>query len=69
MIPEAHHSAPVRLFSSVDRQVTLSFVLDYPTPATVSRIKTTRMNGFLTRHHYTGPVPALHRTATSITAA
>ena len=33
MILEAYHPAPVRLFSSVDRQITLSFVLDYPTPA------------------------------------
>jgi transposase len=58
MILEAYHPAPVRLFSSVDRQITLSFVLDYPTPAIASRIKTTRMSGFLTRHHYTGRVPA-----------
>ena len=33
MILEAYHPAPVRLFSSVDRQITLHFVLDYPTPA------------------------------------
>ncbi len=58
MILEAYHPAPVRLFSSVDRQITLSFVLDYPTPAIVGRIKTTRMAGFLARHHYTGRVPA-----------
>jgi len=58
MILEAYHPAPVRLFSSVDRQITLSFVLDYPTPAVASRVKTTRMQGFLTRHHYTGRVPA-----------
>src|SRR3954451_8975491 len=58
MILEAYHPAPVRLFSSVDRQITLSFVLDYPTPAIASRVKTTRMDGFLTRHHYTGRVPA-----------
>jgi transposase len=58
MILEAYHPAPVRLFSSVDRQITLSFVTDYPTPALASRIKTTRMSGFLTRHHYTGRVPA-----------
>ena len=37
-ILEAYHPAPVRLFSSVDRQITLSFVLDYPTPATESRV-------------------------------
>lgn len=58
MILEAYHPAPVRLFSSVDRQITLSFVTDYPTPAVASRIKATRMAGFLTRHHYTGRVPA-----------
>lgn len=58
MILEAYHPAPVRLFSSLDRQITLSFVLDYPTPAVAGRIKTTRMAGFLTRHHYTGRVPA-----------
>ena len=58
MILEAYHPAPARLFSSVDRQITLSFVLDYPTPATASRVKTTRMQGFLARHHYTGRVPA-----------
>lgn len=58
MILEAYHPAPARLFSSVDRQITLSFVLDYPTPATASRVKTTRLSGFLSRHHYTGRVPA-----------
>lgn len=58
MILEAYHPAPARLFSSVDRQITLSFVNDYPTPANASRVKTTRMAGFLTRHHYTGRVPA-----------
>ena len=58
MILEAYHPAPVRLFSSVDRQIMLSFVLDYPTPAVASRVKTTRMAGFLTRHRYTGRVPA-----------
>jgi len=58
MILEAYHPAPVRLFSSVDRQITLHFVLDYPTPQTASRVKTTRMAGFLGRHHYTGRVSA-----------
>ncbi|WP_230314132.1 IS110 family transposase [Nakamurella alba] len=54
MILEAYHPAPVHLFSSVDREITLKFVLDYPTPAAASRVKTARMDGFLTRHHYTG---------------
>jgi transposase len=55
-ILEAYHPAPARLFSSVDRQITLHFVLDCPTPAAASRIEATRMSGFLTRHHYTGRV-------------
>jgi transposase len=42
----------------VDRQITLAFIRDYPTPAIASRVKTTRMAGFLARHHYTGRVPA-----------
>jgi transposase len=54
MIMEAYHPAPVHLFSSVDRQITLSFIVDYPTPANAGRIKTTRMSGFLQRNHYTG---------------
>jgi transposase len=56
MILEAYHPAPVRLFSSVDRQITLAFVFDYPTPQAAARIKTARMDGFLSRHHYTGRV-------------
>ena len=55
---EAYHPAAVRLFSSVDRQISLSFVVDYPTPAAASRVKATRMAGFLRRHHYTGRVTA-----------
>lgn len=58
MILEAYHPAPARLFSSMDRQIALAFVLDYPTPATASRIKTTRMAGFCKHNSYTGRVPA-----------
>lgn len=58
MLLEAYRPAPVRLFSSVDRQITLSFVTDYPTPANASRVKTPRKAGFLSRHHFTGRVPA-----------
>ncbi len=31
-ILEAYHPALARLFSSVDRQITLAFIADYPTP-------------------------------------
>lgn len=57
-ILEAYHPAPVRLFSSVDRQFTLSFITDYPTPAAASRLRTARIAGFCKRNSYTGRVPA-----------
>jgi transposase len=57
-ILDAYHPAPVRLFSSMDRQIALAFVQDYPTPAIASRVRTTRMQGFLTRHGYSGRTPA-----------
>lgn len=57
-ILEAYHPAPVRLFSSVDRQITLSFITDYPTPAAASRLRTARIAGFCKRNSYTGRVPA-----------
>lgn len=56
-ILEAHHPALARLFSSVDRPITLHFFLGYPAPAAASPIKTARMNGFLSRHRYTSRVP------------
>lgn len=57
-ILECYHPAPARLFSSMDRQIALAFVADYPTPAVASRVRTTRMAGFLRRNAYTGRVPA-----------
>jgi len=57
-ILECYHPAPARLFSSLDRQIALAFVADYPTPAVASRVRTTRMAGFLRRNAYTGRVPA-----------
>jgi transposase len=57
-ILEAYHPAPARLFSSVDRQITLAFIADYPTPAAASRLRTARISGFCKRNSYTGRVPA-----------
>jgi transposase len=57
-ILESYHPAPARLFSSMDRQIALAFVADYPTPQVASRVRTTRMAGFLRRNGYTGRVPA-----------
>jgi transposase len=55
---EAYHPAAARLFSSVDRAITLAFVRDYPTPQAALRLGQCRMQAFLDRHGYTGRVPA-----------
>ncbi|MCA4726607.1 IS110 family transposase [Mycolicibacterium fortuitum] len=53
-ILEAYHPAPLHLFSSLDRDITLAFIRTYPTPAQASRITTARMGGFTSRHGYSG---------------
>lgn len=57
-ILDAYHPAPTKLFSSIDRQITLSFIMEYPTPQSASRLRTTRVGGFCRRHSYTGRVGA-----------
>ncbi len=57
---EAYHPAPLHLFSSLDRDITLAFIRDYPNPASASRVTEDRMRRFCTRHGYTGRVdPAI----------
>jgi transposase len=63
MILEAYHPAAASLFSSVDRQITLAFVRDYPTPQQAARIGEQRMRRFLARHSYRGRVSASVLTA------
>lgn len=46
------------LFSSVDRDATLAFLRDYPTPEAASRVGEARMAGFCRRIGYSGRVPA-----------
>ena len=55
---EAYHPAAARLFSSVDRKISLSFIREYPTPETAAHIGQKRMQRFVSRHGYTGRVPA-----------
>lgn len=52
----AYHPAPTKLFSSVDRQITLAFIQDYPTPQSASRLRATRVGGFCRRNNYSGRV-------------
>lgn len=57
-ILECYHPAAARLFSSVDRQITLAFIRDYPTAEQAARLGPARMQRFLERHGYRGRVPA-----------
>ncbi|MGB8384057.1 MAG: IS110 family transposase [Dermatophilaceae bacterium] len=51
---EAYHPAPLHLFSSLDRDITLAFVEDYPTPEQAARVGRDRMAAFCRRHGYSG---------------
>lgn len=57
-ILDCYHPAATRLFSSVDRQITLAFIRDYPTAEQAARLGLARMQRFLDRHSYRGRVPA-----------
>lgn len=51
---DAYHPAPLHLFSTLDRDITLDFVADYPTPEQAARVGAARMHGFCRRHGYSG---------------
>jgi transposase len=57
-IMDAYHPAPLHLFSTLDRDISLHFIADYPTPAQASRIGTARMDAFCRRHGYSGRTAA-----------
>ena len=51
-VMDAYHLAPLHLFSSLDRDISLDFITDYPTPEQAARIGTGRMAAFCRRHGY-----------------
>jgi transposase len=51
---EAYYPAPLHLFSSLDRDITLDFIADYPTPQQAARVTPARMEAFCRRHGYSG---------------
>lgn len=55
---EAYYPAPLHLFSSLDRDITLAFITDYPTPQHAARVGPARMQTFCHRHGYSGRTPA-----------
>ncbi|MGI5291989.1 IS110 family transposase [Nonomuraea polychroma] len=59
-ILDAYHPAPLHLFSSLDRDITLAFITDYPTPAQARRVGLARMETFCRRHGYSGRVSPEH---------
>jgi hypothetical protein len=62
---QVYHPAVLELFSSLDRDITLAFLRDYPTPAHAGRVGPARMVAFCARHGYSGRTrPAARRAAT-----
>jgi transposase len=57
-IVQAYHPAALHLFSSLDRDITLAFLRDYPTPEQAGRVGAVRMAAFCARHGYSGRTPA-----------
>ncbi len=53
-VVQVYHPAVLYLFSSLDRDITLAFLRDYPTPAQAARVGTARMAAFCARHGYSG---------------
>ncbi|WP_435215623.1 IS110 family transposase [Streptomyces sp. bgisy034] len=53
-ILESYHPAVLHLFSSLDRDISLAFLQDYPTPEQARRIGPERMKAFTGRHGYSG---------------
>ena len=50
----AYHPAVLDLFSSLDRDISLAFLRDYPTPAHARKVGAARMGAFCARHGYSG---------------
>ena len=53
-IMDAYYPAPLHLFSALDRDISLDFIADYPTPEQAGRIGVARMEAFCRRHSYSG---------------
>lgn len=53
-IVQVYHPAVLHLFSSLDRDITLAFLRDYPSPEQAGRVGAARMAAFCARHGYSG---------------
>jgi transposase len=57
-VMDAYHPAPLHLFSSLDRDITVAFITHYSTPAEAGRVGPARMAAFCQRQHYSGRTKA-----------
>jgi transposase len=53
-IVQVYHPGVLHLFSSLDRDISLAFLRDYPTPTQAGRVGASRMAAFCARHGYSG---------------
>lgn len=53
-IVQVYHPSALHLFSSLDRDISLAFLRDYPTPMQAGRVGPARMAAFCARHGYSG---------------
>jgi transposase len=53
-IVQTYHPGVLHLFSSLDRDISLAFLRDYPTPQQAGRLGPARMTAFCARHGYSG---------------
>jgi len=51
---ETYYPAATKLFSGLDRSITLAFLRRYPTPEEAERLTVHRLDRFLARHGYSG---------------
>jgi transposase len=51
---EAYNPAVLHLFSALDRDISLEFIRRYPLPKQAARVGASRMEGFISRQHYSG---------------
>ncbi len=55
---ETYYPAASKLFSGLDRSITIAFLRRYPTPAEAERLTVRRLARFLARQGYSGRTPA-----------
>lgn len=71
-IVQVYHPGVLHLFSSLDRDISLAFLRDYPTPTQAGRVGASRMAAFCARHGYSGrtkPELLVDRLRTNLSAS